>query len=150
VRRALVGPLLLAAALAIAGGSPEDGGRYGGGSTGDEKEAKAPRIRVEPDGFDFGKALPAKTLRKEFALRNFGDAELVVEGITTSCGCAAAISSSSRIEPGGSTQLRVTLETRSYSGKLERQVLVRSNDPKTPLLAVKVSATVETPRAKPR
>jgi hypothetical protein len=39
--------------------------------------------------------------------------------------------------------LRVTLETRSYAGKVERQVLVRSNDPKTPLLTVKVSATVE-------
>jgi hypothetical protein len=44
--------------------------------------------------------------------------------------------------------LRVTLETRSYSGKLERQVLVRSNDPKTPLLTVKVSATVEAPAGK--
>ena len=39
-------------------------------------------------------------------------------------------------------RLRVTLETRRYSGKVERQVLVRSNDPKTPLLTVKVSATV--------
>ena len=29
---------------------------------------KAPRIRVEPEAFDFGKALPAKTLRKEFTL----------------------------------------------------------------------------------
>ena len=30
-----------------------------------------------------------------------------------------------------------------YSGKVERQVLVRSNDPKTPLVQVRVSATVE-------
>ena len=39
--------------------------------------------------------------------------------------------------------LRVTFETRSFSGKVERQVLVRSNDPKTPLVQVRVSATVE-------
>jgi hypothetical protein len=114
-----------------------------------EKQAPAPRIRVEPEAFDFGRALPGKTLRKEFTLRNFGDAELVIEGVTTTCGCTAALTADTRVKPGGSTQLRVTLETRSHSGKLERQVLVRSNDPKTPLLPVRVSATVETPVAKP-
>ena len=115
-------------------------------SLGQDKQAPAPRIRVEPEAFDFGKTLPGKTLRKEFSLRNFGDAELVIEGVSTTCGCTAAITAKTRLEAGGSTQLQVTLETRSYSGKLERQVLVRSNDPKTPLLSVRVSATVEKPR----
>jgi hypothetical protein len=103
---------------------------------------------VDPESFDFGRALPDKTLRKEFTIRNFGDAELVIEGISTSCGCTAALTAEKRVEPGGSTPLRVTLETRSYSGRVERQVLVRSNDPDTPLLRVRVSATVEA--AKPR
>jgi hypothetical protein len=115
-------------------------------SLGQDKQAPAPRIRVEPEAFDFGKTLPGKTLRKEFTLRNFGDAELVIEGVSTTCGCTAAITAKTRLEAGGSTQLQVTLETRSYSGKLERQVLVRSNDPKTPLLSIQVSATVEKPR----
>jgi hypothetical protein len=111
----------------------------------EDKPAAAPRIRVEPEAFDFGKALPGKTLRKEFTLRNFGDAELVIDGVTTTCGCTAAITAETRLKAGGSTQLQVTLETRSYSGKVERQVLVRSNDPKTPLLTVRVSVTVEKP-----
>jgi hypothetical protein len=115
----------------------------------DERPAAAPRIQVEPESFDFGKAQPGKTLRKEFTIRNFGDAVLVIEGVSTTCGCTAAISAQSRVEPGGRTALRVTFETRSYSGKVERQVLVRSNDPKTPLLQVRVSATVEpVPRAR--
>jgi hypothetical protein len=109
----------------------------------DEKAAAAPRIRVEPESFDFGKAQPGKTLRKEFTIRNFGDAALVIEGVSTTCGCTAAISAQSRVEPGGRTSLRVTFETRTFSGKVERHVLVRSNDPKTPLLQVRVSATVE-------
>jgi len=117
-------------------------------TAGDEKPAAAPRVRVEPESFDFGKAQQNKTLRKEFTLRNFGDAELVIEGVTTTCGCTAAITADTHVAPGGSTQLRVTLQTRSYTGKLERQVLVRSNDPKTPLLPVKVSATVEKPADK--
>jgi len=113
------------------------------GAGADEKPAAAPRIRVEPESFDFGKAQPGKTLRKDFTIRNFGDAELVIEGVSTTCGCTAALSAQSRVEPGGRTALRVTFETRSYSGKVERQVLVRSNDPKAPLVQVRVSATVE-------
>jgi hypothetical protein len=116
----------------------------------EEKREAAPRIRVEPESFDFGKALPGKTLRKEFTLRNFGDAALLIEGVSTTCGCTAALPAERRVEPGGATPLRVTFETRSYSGKVERLVLVRSNDPKTPLLRVRVSATVEATGAKPR
>ena len=108
-----------------------------------DEQPQAPRIRVEPEGFDFGKALPNKTLRKEFTLSNFGDKELVIEGVSTTCGCTAAITTDSKLKPGGSTQLRVTLETRSYTGRIERQVLVRSNDPETPLVTVKLRATVE-------
>ena len=137
MRRRRVVPGLFAAVLAAgfaASASPE--------------EQKTPRIRVEPEAFDFGKALPAKTLRKEFTLSNFGDEALVIESVSTTCGCTAALASDTKLAPGSSTVLRVTLETRSYSGKVERQVLVRSNDPKVPLLTVKVSATVEAPAGK--
>jgi hypothetical protein len=133
-RRVLLG--LVAAAL------------LAGAASGRTEEQKTPRIRVEPETFDFGKALPARTLRKEFTLSNFGDAALVIENVSTTCGCTAALASDTKLAPGSSTVLRVTLETRSYSGKLERQVLVRSNDPKTPLLTVKVSAMVEAPAGK--
>ena len=132
-RLAVLAALAQLAAIAIAG----------------EKEA-APRIRVEPESFDFGNALPDKTLRKEFTIRNFGDAALVIEGVSTTCGCAAALPEERRVEPGGSTLLRVTFETRRYSGKVERRVIVRSNDPKTPVAEVRVSATVGPAAAKPR
>jgi hypothetical protein len=135
----------LAAALAFLALLPPPG-RAGA----EEKAPPAPRIRVEPESFDFGRALPGKVLRKEFTVRNFGDAPLVLERVSTTCGCTAALSAEDRVAPGGATLLRVTFETRSYAGRVERQVLVRSNDPKTPLLTVKVSATVEgKPGSKP-
>ncbi len=105
-------------------------------------DAPAPRIRVEPEGFDFGNVLPDKTLRKEFTIRNFGNAPLELESVSTTCGCTAALAGTKRVEPGGSTPLRVTFQTRRFSGKVERRVLVRSNDPKTPLVEVKLGATV--------
>jgi len=111
-----------------------------------DDEAKAARIRVEPESFDFGRALPSKTLRKDFRIRNFGDAPLTIDGVSTTCGCTAALAAESRVDPGGATVLRVTLQTRRDFGRVEREVLVRSNDPKTPLARVRVVATVEAPK----
>ena len=126
---------VLSLALLLGAGMP--------GPSGAGTPAVAPAIRVEPEGFDFGRTLPGRTLRKEFTLRNAGDAELVIDGVSTTCGCTAAIAGAKRLQPGRSTPLSVTLETRDYRGRVERRVLVRSNDPKLPLLEVKIEATVE-------
>lgn len=102
----------------------------------------SPRIAVEPASFDFGKAVRNRTLRKEFTLRNFGNADLVIERVTTTCGCTVAEGYSNVLKPGRSTALRVSLETRSYSGRMTRSVLIKSNDPTNALLEVKVEAAV--------
>ncbi len=130
----------LAASSAAAPPSPEQTG----------KPAPVPVVQVDPSGFDFGRAQPGKTLKKEFTLRNAGEAPLVLQGVSTSCGCTAAIPGATRLSPGQSTPLTVTLETRSYRGPLERRVIVRSNDPKTPLLEIKVKVTVEPPAMDPK
>jgi hypothetical protein len=106
--------------------------------------AKAPAIAVRPAAHDFGKARPQQTLRKEFSVENGGTADLLIEGVSTTCGCTAAVTGDKQVAPGGSTHLTVTLETREARGRLVRRVLVRSNDPKTPVVEVTVSATVET------
>jgi hypothetical protein len=104
--------------------------------------AKGPRLSVEPASFDFGKAVQNKTLQKEFSIRNFGGSDLVIENVSTTCGCTAALLSDKVVKPGSSTPLRVSLETRNYSGKMERTVLIRSNDPEASTTEVKVSVTV--------
>jgi hypothetical protein len=118
------------------------------GAAKDESPAQGPRIRVEPEGFDFGRTLPLQTLRKEFRLRNAGDQDLVLQDVRTSCGCTAAIVGKTTLAPGGSTPLSVSLKTGGSRGRIVKSVLVPSNDPKTPLLEIKIEATVEQPRAK--
>jgi hypothetical protein len=105
-------------------------------------EARGPRISVEPASFDFGKSVQNKTLTKEFSIRNFGSEDLVIENVSTTCGCTAALLDTKMIKPGGTAPLRVTLETRAYSGKVERKILIRSNDPATNLLELKVETQV--------
>jgi Protein of unknown function (DUF1573) len=105
-------------------------------------ETEGPRIAVEPASFDFGKAMQNKTLSKEFSIKNYGNQDLVIENVSTTCGCTVAEGYARRIKPGESTPLRVSLETRAYKGKVERDVLVRSNDAATSLLKVRVEAMV--------
>jgi hypothetical protein len=101
-----------------------------------------PRIAIEPTTFDFGQALPGKTLHKEFLIRNHGNEDLLIEGVSTTCGCTAALADRQKIRPGTSTALRVSLETRKYSGAVQRLVLVRSNDPTRGLYEIKLQVTV--------
>ena len=68
--------------------------------------------------------------------------KLVIENVSTTCGCTVAEGYAKQIKPGGSTALLVSLETRTYTGKVERKVLIRSNDPETTLAEVKVEVTV--------
>ncbi|MET0551911.1 MAG: DUF1573 domain-containing protein [Vicinamibacteria bacterium] len=105
--------------------------------------AAAPRIAVEPEMFDFGKAQQEKTLEKEFRVRNLGAADLVIEDVVTTCGCTVAEGYAKVVKPGGSTPLRVKLQTRNTFGKLARSVLVKSNDPSGRPLEIKVEAQVE-------
>jgi hypothetical protein len=108
--------------------------------------ARAPRISVDPTVFDFGKAQQEKTLEKEFTVRNLGNEDLVIESVSTTCGCTVAEGYSKVIKPGSSTPMRVKLQTRTTVGRLSRSVLIKSNDPSGRPLELKVEATVERPQ----
>jgi hypothetical protein len=101
-----------------------------------------PRIQVEPASFDFGRVQPRHTLRKDFRLLNLGDSRLEISRISRSCACTRAVADEMTLEPGQATPLHVEIETRDASGRIEQRVLVRSNDPETPILEVRLSATV--------
>lgn len=101
-----------------------------------------PGLAVEPQGFDFGEVRQRRTLSKEFRLVNFGDAELQLVRITTSCGCAVVESGARVVAPGESTRLRVELQTREDRGEVVRTVLLETNDTDRPRVLIELRATV--------
>lgn len=139
---------ILAACLVLVGPV-----RYAGPSPPSDRSqpdspAAGPRIAVDPPSFDFGKVLPQKALTREFSIRSFGAQDLVIENVSTSCGCTVADNLAKKVvKPGGSQPLRVTLTTPPNPGAITKSVMVRSNDPVRPLLEIKLKATVvaETP-----
>jgi HYDIN/CFA65/VesB family protein len=100
------------------------------------------RLAVEPAAFDFGNVRPEKTLQKDLLLRNFGDAELVIQKVSTTCGCTVAGSYLKRVAPGASTTLRIAFTTPATAGRTEQTVTIETNDPERPRIHVKVAATV--------
>jgi hypothetical protein len=108
--------------------------------------AAAPRIVVEPASFDFGTIKPAHVVQKEFVLRNDGRGDLVIESIVSSCNCAAVLDETQTLKPGARAPMRVRLTAPAAEGKLQKSVLVKSNDPAQPTLEVKIEALVVAPR----
>ena len=46
------------------------------------------------------------------------------------------------MKPGGSTPLRVTLTAPEEAGRLQKSVLIKSNDPAHPNVELKIEATI--------
>lgn len=109
--------------------------------------ADGPRLVIEPESFDFGEALPQRTLAKEFRLSNQGDEDLRIEKVATSCGCTVVGTYDAVIAPGRATTIRVSLDTRDDRGPLRRRVLVRSNDPGRQPRVIELAVTVVEPEA---
>ena len=108
----------------------------------------SPRIAVEPPAVDFGKLLPGKAVSRTFSIRNFGTQDLVIENISTSCGCTVTEPPAEKVlKPGKSVPFRITLTTNPGPGLMEKSVIVRSNDPARALFEVKLKATVVAPAA---
>ena len=140
--------LLMAAVLLVAGALAARADDVKPEAARPAPAAGGPRIAVEPPAFDFGKALQNKTLQKEFSIRNLGDADLVLDSVTTSCGCTVADGYAKLVKPGASTHMLVSLQTRTSSGKLQKSVLIKSNDPAKGLYELKLEATVSAPDTK--
>jgi hypothetical protein len=113
-----------------------------------EEAARVPRVAISPERFDFGSVLPNQELFHAFVVRNVGSADLVLEKPTTSCGCTVVEGYTPLVKPGTSTTLKVKLKTPPNAGRLQKSVLVRSNDPARATVELKLEATVgEAPAA---
>ena len=128
--RRLAASLLVVASLPLAS------------SAAPRKVGAGPSMEIQPEEHDFGNVHRNEKLLYAFTILNTGTEDLVIHRISTSCGCTAALAADRVVPPGGTTKLDVTLETRKYSGVVQRSVSVASNDPNR-VRTVRVRAFVE-------
>lgn len=111
----------------------------------------APEIAFETQDLDLGDVPNGTIATRDVAVQNDGDGMLVVESISTSCGCTAATLEPMQIAPGESGTLHIEYDAGAHgpelTGPLVRQVFINSNDPARPEVTVELAVNVTPPQA---
>ena len=106
-----------------------------------------PSIAVEPILLDLGDVVNGEIISRDLAVRNDGQADLIIDSIITSCTCTQATLEPMTIPAGQVGNLHIEFDSGFHgpdlTGPLIRQVFINSNDPQQPELQVELSVRVE-------
>jgi hypothetical protein len=105
-----------------------------------------PSIVLEEEQFDLGDVTNGEILTHEIRVSNQGYSPLIVESVSTSCGCTTATLEPMTIQPGKLGTLHIELDSGAHgpelTGELIRQIFIVSNDPNTPEAKIEFVANV--------
>lgn len=111
--------------------------------------AAAPRLAAETTLLQLGEVVNGVVVERDMAIRNGGDAPLVVEQVLTTCGCTTAALEPMTLAPGESGNLHIAFDSGAHgpelTGPIMRRVILVSNDPTQPEAIVEVQATILPP-----
>ncbi len=123
---------------------------FGGCAKGNKKEPPSsaatapPKLEIVEKMHDFGNATEGDKLTYVFKVKNSGTGPLLIDRVTTSCGCTAAVLKNKEVLPGGEGQIEVTFDTNRRGGDNHKTITVFSNDPSNPRAELEIRANVET------
>jgi len=101
-----------------------------------------PQAGVKEPIHDFGALNRGDRVSTSFVIENTGDAELVLDRVSSNCACLVT-EYEQRIPPGGSGKVEAELDTLIVQGPIAAFINVGTNDPENPQLKLTVKATVE-------
>ncbi len=105
-------------------------------------KVSGPRNYFPVKEHDFGKIKQGAVVDYTFKFYNKGNSALKIKDLYTSCGCTAAVVKKRTLEPGQEGLLRVEFDSAGRSGKVTRQVTVKTNDPINPTTLLKIYADI--------
>lgn len=107
-----------------------------------------PEIVLERSEMDIGEVTNGELRNINIEVRNTGKRDLIIEAVTTSCGCTTAQIEPMTISPGGKGVLAITYDSGAHGpdeiGPVMRQVFIASNDPSAPEVEFRFIAEVTT------
>jgi hypothetical protein len=108
-----------------------------------------PQISVPEASLALGDVVNGEIVTREVTVQNVGKSDLIVEAVTTSCGCTEAAVAPMRIPSDGSGTLTVVFDSGAHgpelTGQLIRQVFIATNDPQQPEIVVELEANILPP-----
>lgn len=109
------------------------------------------QMTLAENSLQLGDVVNGEVITRQMQVQNNGAADLVIENITTSCGCTQASITPTTIPAGGSGVLSITFDSGAHgpglTGPLLRQVFITSNDPQQPEMVVDLAANILPPAA---
>ena len=102
-------------------------------------------ISVDMLEFDFGDMTLGEVVSRELVVSNTGSGTLVIESLSTSCGCTKAVLDRMEIPAGESAILHITYDSGSHgriTGFVSRRVYITSNDATQAELSIQFTANL--------
>lgn len=100
----------------------------------------APKIQFEQTVYDFGKTSQVASVSGVFKFKNTGDGVLKLERPKPDCGCTLTELKPDTLQPGETGELAFTLHLGLVKAQFDKTIAVKSNDPETPEVTLRVKA----------
>lgn len=118
---------------------------------------KNPEIKFAEDLHNFGKVTQGDKKVFSFTFQNTGDADLIISGVETSCGCTVSDFPKDAILPGAKGQINILFDSKDELGTKSATITVYSNTAKPKIELTIVSEVVakadeqkQTPKQTPK
>lgn len=92
--------------------------------------------------FSLGKVFRGDVVERTLILKNTGTDTLLLQRVDASCGCTGTVVSSHSIPAGSSGTLRVTFNSKNFSGQVHKTVTINSNASNAHSLVVEFTADI--------
>ncbi len=104
---------------------------------GDKTIKAVPEIKFEEDVYDFGKIIQGEKVTHSFRFKNKGNADLIISGVSASCGCTVPSWPKELIAEGDEGVINVVFDSEGKSGRQSRSISVITNSmPSTRVLNI--------------
>ena len=98
--------------------------------------------KVDPHQWDFGIVKSGVVLKHDFLLKNQTNDILEINNIHTSCGCTASESGKKSLLPQESTAIKVTFNSKGYSGPVTQFIYVNTDNADLAIIKFTIKAQV--------
>lgn len=109
----------------------------------------SPELTLTETEVQLGEVVNGEVVVLSLPVHNTGSADLVIEAVSSSCGCTSAEIQPKRIAPGGEGSLHIEYDSGAHGpeevGPIMRQIFIASNDPLQPEAEVRILAEVLPP-----
>jgi hypothetical protein len=99
-------------------------------------------VVLEGTQFDFGKIYRGSVMERKLTLHNAGSDTLVMGTIGVSCGCTGAMVTAERIPPGGTGAVKITFNSKNFTGPVHKTVTLNSNGDSLGYTIIEFTASV--------